>query len=88
MHALVHAGHSQHGRIVAQPKPQQRMRRQMIAEPGDEFAFHEGRSSVARFLLVSSRVIFQFYARVAAAIEGVLQRIRCFRRRGSRLVLP
>ena len=38
--ALVDAGHPQHGRIVARPQPQQRMRRQAFAKPGDEFAFH------------------------------------------------
>ena len=39
-HALVDAGHPQHGRIVAGPQAQQRVGRKTFAEPGDELLFH------------------------------------------------
>ena len=40
--ALVEVGHPQHGGVVARSQPQPRMRREMLAEPGDELAFHNG----------------------------------------------
>ena len=40
--ALLNVGHSQAGRIIARPQPQQGMGRQSLAQPADQFAFHEG----------------------------------------------
>ena len=37
---------SQHGGVVARPQPQQRMRRQTLAKPADQFAFHRSWFSV------------------------------------------
>ena len=44
--ALVDPRHAQHGRIVARPQPQQRMGRQSLAQPGNQFSFH-GTASMA-----------------------------------------
>ena len=39
-HALVDARHGEHGRVIAGPQPQQRVRRKPFAKPGDELLFH------------------------------------------------